>query len=176
MKMAEAGVRIFDKGMAQPVTVPGVLIGKGSSRRDDSLAWAEIEIYKLEDGSYRTHRVGYSLTYHLADTRCTVRSGAQKGDPATVDDLPDDAEPCTVCRPPEPRDLGDDEPVRYEFPRHSFDGCADPAQVIEKLTVFRDRKHQQSVRFSGPVMAALREAARNDPAFQLETPPDAASI
>jgi hypothetical protein len=165
--MTEPGVvHIEDKGMPRPVDVHGRRIGFGTSKRPDSLAWAEIEIYKLADGGYLTHRVGYSLTYHTADTNCLVRGGDQKGDPAGIDDLPDDAEPCDICRPPDPEDLPDDAVIRYEFPRHTFDNCETPDDVVERLTVIRHRDHSKSVRFSGPVKEALKDAAENDPAFR----------
>jgi hypothetical protein len=165
--MPEAGtVRIEDKGMLRPVDIHGTRIGFGTSRRPDSMAWAEIEIYKLHDGGYMTHRAGYSLTYHTADTRCLTRDGDQRGDEATVDDLPDDAEPCQRCRPESPEYLPDKAVVRFEFPRHTFDNCEDPGQVVERLTVIHHRDHGRSVRYSKPVRDALREAARADPAFR----------
>jgi hypothetical protein len=168
MPEAEAGtVLIADKGMPKPVEIHGKRIGFGTSRRPDSLAWAEIEIYKLHDGGYMTHRAGYSLTYHTADTRCLTRSNDQKGDTATVDDLPDDAEPCLRCQPEPPDYLGDKQAIRFEFPRHTFDSCDDASQVVDKLTVIHDRQHGRSVRYSKPVRDALRDAAANDPAFRM---------
>ncbi|HET9118325.1 MAG TPA: hypothetical protein VFN75_09695 [Pseudonocardiaceae bacterium] len=167
MPEAEAGtVRIEDKGMIRPVEIRGRRIGFGTSRRPDSLAWAEIEVYKLDDGGYTAHRAGYSLTYHTADTRCLTRDGDQRGDEATVDDLPDDAEPCLRCRPEPPEYLPDGARIRYEFPRHTFDNCATPEDVEQRLTVFRSREGGQSVRYSKPVRDALRQAAQNDPAFR----------
>lgn len=158
-------VTIADKGMIKPVEIHGARIGHGSSRRPDSLAWAEIEIYKLDDGGYMTHRAGYSLTYHTKNTRCMTRDNDQRGEPATVDDLPDDAEPCLRCRPEPPEYLPDAAEIRYEFPRHTFDSCATPEMVEEALTVIHHRDHGRSVRYSKPVRDALREAQRNDPAF-----------
>jgi hypothetical protein len=167
MMMAEAGtVLITDKGMLKPVEIHGRRIGFGTSRREDSLAWAEIEIYKLNDGGYMTHRAGYSLTYHTADTKCMTRNGDQKGEPATVDDLPDEAEPCQRCRPEQPEYLANDAEIRFEFPRHTFDNCEDPGQVEERLTVIHHRDHGTSVRYSKPVRDAIAEARRNDTAFR----------
>lgn len=156
-------IRIFDKGMLSPVEIRGERIGFGTSEREDSLKWAEIEIYRLDEGGYMTHRLGYSLVYHRADTWERTAAGGQPGNPATVDDLPDEASPCKVCRPVPPQALGDDEEIRYEFPRHTFDSCKTAAQVIERLTVIRSRDGDPpSVRFSGPVQSALREAAERD--------------
>lgn len=163
--MPDATVRIFDKGMRKPVEFAGHRIGHGSSFRPDSAAWAEIEVYKRDDGGYMTHRVGYSLVYHRADTRCTTARGDQKGEPATVDDLPDDALPCQRCQPEAPEYLPKAAAIRFEFPRHTFDSCDTPEMVEEKLTVIHHRDGNRSVRYSYPVRDALREAVLNDPAF-----------
>lgn len=161
--------RIEGRGLRAPVEIRGWRIGHGSSRRTESLAWAEVSIYKLEDGGYLTHRAGYSLVYHRADTHCRTRNGDQKGDPATVDDLPDDADPCVKCRPPYPQNLEDGEAIRYEFPRHTFDACETPEQVIDRLTVIRHRDGTRSVRYSQPVQDALRQAGASDSAFTRAT-------
>jgi hypothetical protein len=157
---------IFDKGMRQPVEITGPRIGHGSSRRDGSPAWAEVEVWRLDGGGYLVHRIGCSLVYHRPDTGCVTRDGRQRGDPAGVDDLPDDAVPCPVCRPEDPEYLPDGEAtVRYEYPRHAFDGCDAPEQVAEKLTVIRHRDKTRSVQFSQPVNDCLEECAANDPGF-----------
>jgi hypothetical protein len=159
-------VRIEDKGMRSPVEITGWKIGFGTSERDESLAWADIEIYRLAAGGYLTHRIGYSLVYHTAETHCMTREHKQKGDPATVDDLPDEAVPCPRCTPAPPQLLDDDEPIRFEFPRHTFDSCDTAAKAVEALTVIRRRDGSPpSVRYSGPVKDALAEAAQNDEAF-----------
>jgi hypothetical protein len=159
-------IRIFDKGMRAPVVIRGERIGFGTSERDESLAWAEIEVYRLDAGGYLAHRIGRSLVYHRADTWCRTRSGGQPGDPATVDDLPDEAEPCEDCKPKDPQRLGDTEEIRYEFPRHTFDGCPTPEKLIEALTVIRGRDGSPpSIRFSYPVKTALRMAAERDEAL-----------
>jgi len=160
-------VEIHDKGMRQPVIITGALIGHGSSRREGSPAWAEVEVWKLEDGTgYLVHRTGCSLVYHRADTKCAVRGGRQRGAPAGVDDLPDDAVPCEECQPDYPRDLPDgDATVRYEFPRHAFDQCDSPERVAERLTVIRNRDGTRVVQSSQPVNDCLAQCARSDPAF-----------
>jgi hypothetical protein len=158
--------KIYDRGMRSPVEITGTLIGHGSSRRDGSPAWADVEVYRLDGGGFLVHRIGMSLVFHRADTTCATRDGRQRGDPAGVSDLPDDAEPCRVCAPPWPEDLPDGEAViRFEFPRHAFDGCDSPEQVAEKLTVIRHRDKTRSVQFSQPVNDCLEECAANDPAF-----------
>lgn len=159
-------VRVFDKGMKTPVEIIGGQIGFGTSRRDDSTAWADIRVYALDSGGYLVHRTGYSLIYHTAATRCTTREGVQRGIPASVDDLPDDAEPCQRCRPADPQRLPDGEGViRYEFPRHTFDQCDTPEQVVDKLTRIRHRDKTTSVQYSQPVTDCLDQCVRNDEAF-----------
>lgn len=159
-------VRIYDRGMREPVTIAGERIGHGTSERDDSLKWAEIDIYRLHEGGYYVHRLGYSLVYHRGDTWCRTASGAQPGHPATVEDLPDEAAPCQDCRPKPPQELADDEEIRYEFPRHTFDSCKTPTDVVAALTVVRNRQGTTpTIRFSYPVKQALTEAAGRDEAL-----------
>jgi hypothetical protein len=163
----QAVITISDKGMTAPVEIHGRLIGRGTSERDESVKWAVVEIYRLDEGGYLAHRAGYSLSYHRGDTWCRTRAGSRPGADATVDDLPDEAVPCPDCRPPEPRELGDEEKIRYEFPRHTFDSCKNAAEVVEHLTVIRHRDGRApSVRFSGPVRAALGQAMSEDSAFR----------
>lgn len=165
-------VRIYDKGMRSPVVITGSRIGHGTSRRQGSPAWAEVEVWKLDGGEgYLVHRTGCSLVYHRTDTECETRDHRQRGDVAGVDDLPDDAEPCPKCRPPYPEALPDGpSTIRYEFPRHAFDGCDTPEQVAEKLTVIRHRDKTRSVQFSQPVNDCLTECAANDPGFEKFVP------
>lgn len=160
-------VRVFDKGMKSPVEIAGNRVGYGTSRRDGSTAWAEIRVYALDAGGYLLHRTGYSLIYHTAKTRCVTRDGRQRGEPASVDDLPDDAEPCQRCKPDDPVDLPDgDATVRFEYPRHTFDKCELPEEVVEKLTVIRNRDGSiHTLKSSQPVNDCLNDCARNDAAF-----------
>jgi hypothetical protein len=162
-----APVVIKDSGMRAAVTIYGRRIGFGTSRNEeDPVKWAEIEIYACEDGTFTVHRAGYSNVYHTADTRCLTREGRQRGRPARLDDLPDDAVPCTVCAPPYPDELGDDDEIRYEVPRHTFAQCENQVNCLDKLTVIRHRDGSRTVQVSRPVRDALREAAQHDPGFR----------
>jgi hypothetical protein len=129
--------------------------------------WVTFELYHLDTGGWLAHRTGYSSVYHRLDTRCTTRIGRQSGDPATISQLPDDAVPCLVCKPPYPDRLPEtDEPVvRFEFPRHTWDECPTPALVKEKLTTIRSRDGTTSTVTSDPVGELLRGAARSYPEF-----------
>lgn len=126
--------------------------------------WFTLELYALDTGEWLIHRTGMSNVYHTADTKCRTRGGWQSGDPAGVDNLPDDAVPCQVCRPPYPQDLPEGkETVRFEFPRHTWDKCQTPEQVREKLTTARSASGSEAVFLSAPVNELLRGAARSYP-------------
>lgn len=128
--------------------------------------WVTFELYHLADGGWLVHRTGLSDVYHRADTRCQTRTGRASGDPASVDDLPDDAVPCQRCRPPVPEQLqGTSGEIRYEFPRHTWDECPTPWIVKEKLTTIKSRDGSVSVVTSDPVAELLRSAARRYPEF-----------
>jgi hypothetical protein len=153
-------------GRTRNTEIDGELLCPGvTTKNRRSRHWVEIEIYRLASGGYLIHRAGMSYVYHRADTSCTVKSGAAKGEPATVDDLPDEAVPCGACRPPYPEDLADDEQVRFEFPRHTFDKCETAAQVIEKLTTIYKPDGSVEIRTPAPVRELLEYAAAADPEF-----------
>lgn len=144
----------------------GDLIKSTTTRGRNSVRWVDIALYGLDGGTYLVHRIGQSLVYHRGDTECLTSSGKQAGDRATVADLPDDAEPCERCNPPFPENLDDDEPIRYEFPRHTLDECSTPAEVIARLTSMRKRRARTATRVvSEPVRELLEGAAETDPRF-----------
>lgn len=161
------------KGRFRDTEIDGVLVApKVSTRRPGSPRWFELELYQLASGKFLVHRASYSLIYHHPNTACTVKTGRQRGDPiSSLDELPDDAEPCTQCRPPWPEkiadmaDAGQLMPVRYEFPRHTFDECATPADVVDNLITIRNRDGTVHTFTSAPVEQLLEGAARN-PAFR----------
>lgn len=151
-----------------PQAYEGEEIGRSTSRRQGSLSWVDMFAYRLEDSQagYLLWRIGMSTIYHTAGTECTTFSGRQRGDSATIDDLPDDAQPCPKCRPPHPLDLGDDEPIRFEFPRNTVDLCPEPRSMVTTLTTMHTRGTQvRTVAVSEPVKDLLAMCVRNDPAF-----------
>lgn len=146
--------------------IEGVLACPPISTQRRSGRWFVLELYALADGGWLVHRTGMSVIYHRSDTLCQTRTGAQSGDPASVDDLPDDADPCTMCEPEYPEDLPDGKGViRYEFPRHSWDECESPAVVKIRLTTVRSRDGSVSEFTSKPVDRLLRSAALAYPEF-----------
>lgn len=168
------------------VLMPAVTIGDGElsrtfdgtliaeSKTDKWPRWIEFRIWKLDGGQgYAFYRAGKSVLYHTADTRCYRGRGMQAGKPATVDDLPDDAAPCSVCQPPEPAELGDDEPIRFETDRITLNMHATPRGVIEDATTVPGTASGSGGRVfvSAPVADLLAQAATRDPAFAREWDP-----
>jgi len=157
--------------MQSPVEIYGTRIGHGTSAAPDKLAWSDVDIYAADDGTYTVHQIGCSLIYHRQPTTCLNRGGKMRGKPATVDDLPDDAEPCPKCNPAAPdvlADRADDDDVvqvRFEYPRHTFTTCPDPASVVQQLIEVRNRDRTTEIKWSGPVIDALSQAAQNDTRF-----------
>lgn len=161
----------------QRYTLDGYLIA--SERTHFPLRWVEFYVYGLDDNSgYVLYRLGKSWVYHTAGTRCMTVEGEQRGDVATITDLPDNAIPCPVCKPPYPQDLGDDEQVRYEFDRPTINRCDTAARVVEKLTEYRERGGEDDgrgakiTRVSEPVGKLLAKLVAKDPNFVLTKKPE----
>lgn len=153
-------VTIFDNGVRR--TWDGELIAQ--TRSNGPLRWAEFYLYVLPAGGFVVHRVGASRVYHTKDTRCVLSSGGQMGEPSSLDELPDDAEPCWNCKPPSPLLLPDGAVVRFEQKRHTVRECEDPEDVVKTLISYREG-NRRVTRMSGPVRELLRQAARSVPEF-----------
>lgn len=128
--------------------------------------WMVNKVWTLPSGAYVLLHGSYSVIYHTAGTRCSIRGGGQSGSPATVDDLPDDAEPCPVCQPPYPGELGDGELIRYEFPRQHIDRCDTAAAVREALLLEKFEAGVRSMILPEPSRYFLDQCAIRDPAFR----------
>jgi hypothetical protein len=131
------------------------------------LRWFEVSMYRMDPPStgFLAMRVSMSNIYHRPDTRCVTRTGEQKGSPATVDDLPAEAVPCPVCRPAFPLDLGDEEVIRFEFPRYTFDR-GNAKDVLAKLVEVRRRGSAGTTTFmSEPVATLLGKLRTHVPEF-----------
>lgn len=137
------------------------------SASSGELRWSEFELYRLDDGGWLVHRNGRSVVYHRAGTSETTVTGSPPGRLGTVDDLPDDAEPCSSCRPPLPRDLGEDEDIRVETDRHKLDVLRTPEQVVGTLVRNRGRDGSESFMVPAPVADLLDQAVRRWPEFRV---------
>ena len=82
-------------------------------------------------------------------------------------DLPDDAQPCWICRPRYPEDLGTREQVRFEYPRRTIDQCQDPGQVIQRLTSSRKHSGTLTTEVPEPTKALLAQCRASDPEFAM---------
>lgn len=166
----------------KPTEIVGERVAVSTTReRDDRgrwpLRWNDQALFELaESGRWCLYRVGVSRVYHTDPTDCTVRGGAQSGEPATVDDLPDDAVPCPRCRPPCPgqladaADAGDMIGVRYEVPRPSLFTLATPRDVLDRLATTYDRDTTRdgaarTYQLSRPSLALIKAAAEASPRF-----------
>jgi hypothetical protein len=164
MSVLVAGREINGELACPPVTTYG-------SAKD---RWVEFEVYAMADRSWLVHRIGRSNIYHRAGTLCTTRTGRPSGDPASVEQLPDDAMPCPRCSPPYPDELPEGPgAVRYEFPRHTWDECPTPELVKSKLTTIRSRDGSVTVHRSDPVADLLRRLADRYPEFEEAASPAA---
>lgn len=98
------------KDGARTLQFNGVLLGKSSSKRRDSVRWIEFELYRTESGSYILSRVGVSLIFHGAACPLVSRYGLQEIDAA---DLQRHAIPCEECDPTDEAELVFPEKYRY---------------------------------------------------------------
>jgi len=147
----------------------GELIAQVSTRRPGRARWLSMHLYRLGSGGYLLHRAGHSTVYHKAAGPC-----AFKGEPATVEGLPDDAVPCMsaplpqgpVCSPPWPQDLADDETVLIEQVRHTFDQAQDPESIVARASTAHHRKDKVTSKgVTEPVRELIRAAAGKDDGF-----------
>lgn len=173
MKLGQGGVLVIEDRHTGRIEITGTLIGRIDTREgapDQQLErprtrWGVNTVIKLADGSYVLAREAFSLVYHTHPTSCMTITRTQKGEPASVDDLPDDAMPCWICHPRPPEDLGDRERIRFEFPRRSIDQCENPGQVISQLMVSRKHSGIRKMELPDPARALLAQCQEHDQAF-----------
>jgi hypothetical protein len=138
--------------------------------------WVDMALYALDSGGYVLHRVGRSVVYHVKGGACgagepnTRTAGSVR---VTVDGLPDDAEPCRICKPEDPEYLPEKVQVLLEQPRHTVDRCADVATVIRRITIARHRGSGiTSTAVSRPVGDLIAQAMANDEGFASAPKPE----
>lgn len=143
----------------RPVDFTGEQIARVSTETDRP-RWVELELYwatpseKLPEGGYFTHIVGQSVVYHKHQSDCNT------GVPATVEEIPEDSEPCEKCRPPALTMLDSDAWVDMESPRHTLYRTGGPREQAAVEMVQRMQR-----RPSAPAQRLLEMAAQEDPAI-----------
>jgi hypothetical protein len=98
------------KDGARTLQFNGKLLGKSSSKRNDSTRWIEFELYRTESGSYILSRIGVSLVFHGAACSLVRRYSLIEAPTST---LKDHALPCEECSPTDELDLVFPEKYRY---------------------------------------------------------------
>jgi hypothetical protein len=108
----------------------GKLLGKSSSKRNDSTRWIEFELYRTDSGSYILSRIGVSLVFHGAACALVKRYGLRE---ASFDALIQNAIPCEECKPSSEAELIFPEKYRYWS-----QVSEDPTAVVEALYKYDD--------------------------------------
>lgn len=137
----------------------------GEQRRFSRDRWSEYTVWRLASGRYALLSGSYSTVYHTEPTSCRTTGGGFRGEVFPVGELPDDVQPCWVCNPPEPEDLPESEPIRFEVPRQQLRMFDTPEDMIRSLT--RHTKHSGSevTGVSRPVAALLEKLRASSPDF-----------
>jgi hypothetical protein len=139
------------KDGARTLQFNGKLLGKSSSKRNDSTRWIEFELYRTESGSYILSRIGVSLVFHGAACALVRRYSLTE---APTSELKEHALPCEDCNPTEELDLIFPEKYRYW------------AQVSEEPTAVLDALYKYDdggARYlTNVAQRLLEEAAKTD--------------
>lgn len=138
----------------------GTRIAYVSTESASSPRWTEMNLFHLTDGTdrYVLQTVGRSVVYHGHHSECN------SGTAVFMANLPEDAEPCTRCRPPTFYPDGDADDRRtavdLESDRYSVYVCALATDVITRLRISRANTALDS--FSAPAMRLLDHARQVD--------------
>ena len=148
----------------RPVEFSGEQLSSVSTETDRSLRWVELELYwahpseKMPDGGYFVHIVGQSVVYHRHESACNT------GVATLRKDLPEDAEPCQVCRPPANSAASVEADLAYpgrvvdlESSRHTLYRSIGPREQSAMGIV-----QQMQRRPSAPAQRLLETAAQKD--------------
>lgn len=149
------------RGQSKPVKFTGTLLAEESTETDNAMRWLELELYRIDagerTGQYVLHRVGQSVVFHKP-------KACGYGVATTWSEVPDDAEPCPICRPEEPYQyLGERFEVWLESPRHKVVTCQTPVHVEKALLM---KRKDGSTFLSTPATNLIAKAASNDAKLQ----------
>lgn len=146
------------EGNRKATEFQGTLVAEVSTYGPDRSRWFEMRLWHHSDGGWVVDRVSMSVRYHASNTTCRRNDDRLMGTPTKVADLPPEAEPCPDCDPAWPDELSGETRVRFEAPRHTVIHCPTARDVIEAVTVDRNRPGSQPFA-SGPATELLTKAA-----------------
>lgn len=157
------------EGKRNATEFQGVLVAGVTTHGPDRPRWFEMKLWQHSNGGWVVDRVSMSLIYHASNTTCQRRDNRARrtgearlmGMPTKVSELPAGAEPCSICDPAWPDEMSGDTEVRFETPRHTVIHCPTAMDVIEAVTVDRNRPGSQPFA-SGPATELLTTAALKD--------------
>lgn len=136
----------------KPVRFTGTLLSEESTETNSALRWLELELYRIDQGprtgQYVLHRTGQSLVYHQPHA-CGY------GVSTVWEAVPDDAEPCPVCKP----SSGLRAEVWLEAPRHRVVKCLTPVHVEKALLM---RRKDGTTFMSTPALNLIEKACAAD--------------
>lgn len=135
----------------------GKLLGRSSSRRNDSLRWIEFELYRTENGSYVLSRVGVSVVYHAASCHLVKRYGLTEVATGELNS-PRSLVPCEICHPSLAAAV-----VFPEKDRTWAQVSDEPSAVLEALYKYDDSGARYLTHVAQRLMA---EAAQVDKAIE----------
>lgn len=138
----------------------GERIGHASTRKPDKVRWTEVDIYRTRAGNYVVVRVGASVQYHRAGSKCA------SGITITGYQIGASSEPCDVCDPDVPEDVefNPEESFVHEVTRSQADVVEDAESVRRVLE--HANPSPSTPRLSWVAREALRIAAAVDPALE----------
>lgn len=139
------------KDGARTLQFNGKLLGKSSSKRNDSTRWIEFELYRTDSGSYILSRIGVSLVFHGAACALVRRYSLTEASVAT---LKEHALPCPECNPTQELDL-----VFPEKYRHWAQVSEEPAAVLDALYKYDDNGARY---LTNVAQRLLEDASRQD--------------
>lgn len=141
------------KDGARTLQFNGKLLGKSSSKRNDSTRWIEFELYKTDSGSYILSRIGVSLVFHGAACPLVRRYDLVESE---FSSLEKNSLPCEDCQPSEEAELIFPEKYRYWA-----QVSEEPSAVLDALYKYDDGGARY---LTNVAQRLLEEAARNDAA------------
>jgi hypothetical protein len=139
------------------VAFVGERIGHASTRKQDSLRWTELNIYRTEKSNYVIEKLGRAVVYHRLGETCA------SGSKITGYQISAESEPCETCDPDIPEDIGfnAEEIFVHEVTRSSAVVVDSPDRVREALAFKKPQEGRPTM--SWVASEVLRVAGSVDP-------------